>query len=290
MGIIKSNIDKEKEYWEKQVESYKNINAPKNKKYEVWQPARWAGNRAIIKRVYDMIGNDVRTSIELGAGSAAFSFELYRKFKNKISGIDKSKVAVEYGKMISQDLGISFEYECGDFFITNKKKYDMVLSLGVIEHYDDEKQLEFVKLCHKISNKYVIFAIPNQESLVFKSYIKWANKSKDSYEEKHNPLNVVKLKNMLIENNFEILLIDGFQILLSEGQFWSDEKLDQEDNIKAIKKAFNDRNSEIGRKFPNYNFQYKDIELMSEIEYNFSQKFRLNNSFMNIILAKKKEN
>ena len=288
--MMKSNIDAENNYWKKQIELYNNVNAPDSKKYETWQPARWSANKAIIKRIYYVIEGDVRTSIELGAGSAAFSFEFYRKFKNKIFGIDKSKIAVQYGKKIAQDLGIDFEYECGDFFKITNKKYDMVLSLGVIEHFDDEKQLEFVKLCYEISNKYVIFAIPNQESLVFKSYVKWANKNNSSYEKKHEPLTVVKLKDMLIANNFEILLIDGFQILLSEGQFWNEGQLDKAENVRAIKEAFSDRNSKIGNKFPDYNFQYNDIELMAEIEYDFSQKFRLDNSFMNLVLVKKKEN
>ncbi len=287
---MKLNIENEENYWKKQIDLYNNVRALDNKKYETWQPARWAANRAIVKRLSELIKDNVKSSIELGAGSAAFSFEFHRKFKNKIFGIDKSKVAVEYGKKISKDLEIDFDYECGDFFDIKNKKYDVVSSLGVIEHFAEEEQQQFIQLCYDISNKYVIFAIPNQGSLIFKSYIQWANKNNNNYEEKHEPLTVNKLKNMLISNHFEILLIDGFQLLLSEGQFWNEKKLDKAKNVQAIKKAFYEKNIKIGDKFPDYNFQYDDIDLMAEIEYNFSNKFRLDNSFMNLILVKKKEN
>lgn len=44
-------------------------------------------------------------------------------------------------------------------------KYDLVLSLGVIEHYNYEKMVKFVEKCISLSNKYIFIAIPNQESI-----------------------------------------------------------------------------------------------------------------------------
>jgi 2-polyprenyl-3-methyl-5-hydroxy-6-metoxy-1,4-benzoquinol methylase len=276
-------------YWKQQIEIYDELPFEPNKKYESWQPARWSSNRAIIRRIGDVINENINDSIELGAGSAAFSFELNRRFNNKLFAIDKSRLALEFGKKISKDLGIKINYELSDFFKgSSEKKFDMVLSLGVIEHFEEKEQIRFIKKCYDMSKKYVLIAIPNQDSSIFKNYVFWANKNNNLYEKKHEVLDLNKLKEILISSNFKILMIDGFQILLSKRDFWAETNTMNKDTIR-IKEEFLKKNKEIGEKFPTYDFKYEDIDLMSEIEYNFSKEFRMRNSFMGVILAKKIE-
>ena len=66
-------------------------------------------------------------------------------------------------------------------FFKSKEKYDLVLSLGVIEHFQDKKRKEFLKTCMNLSNKYILIAIPNQNSTVFKSYVSWSNRNNNNY-------------------------------------------------------------------------------------------------------------
>ena len=77
--------------------------------------------------------------------------------------MDISPIATEYGRMISKDLNVPIEYVCGNLFKCIDK-YDLVLSLGVIEHFSSQQMGEFVEKCIELSNKYILIAIPNQES------------------------------------------------------------------------------------------------------------------------------
>ena len=181
-------MDIEKEYWNEQLRIYNSLTYAKDIKYYEWQPARWAGNYSAINLIKKYL-NDVKTTIEVGAGSAAFSIALHNKKNDlKLHAIDISPTATKYGRIISKDLNVSIEYICGNLFEC-VDKYDLVLSLGVIEHFTSQQMDEFVEKCIELSNKYILIAIPNQESEIFKNYVSWSNKNSKEYEEKHNKFN-----------------------------------------------------------------------------------------------------
>lgn len=280
-------MDKEKEYWNEQLRIYNELKYDKNIKYYEWQPARWAGNYSAISLMKKQIEN-IDSVIEVGAGSAAFSIALYNKYNNlKLSAIDVSPVATKYGKIIAKDLDVPLEYITCDLFDFSGN-YDLVLSLGVIEHFTPEEMDRFIDKCKELSNKYILIAIPNQESQIFKNYVAWANKNSKEYEEKHNKFNIDDLKYMLQKHNLEILVEDGFQLFLSEKDFLTEDTKDNLELIKLLKNKLTSFNSETGLKFPNINFKAKDINDLVAVELSFDKDIRLEYSFMTFILASKK--
>lgn len=104
---------------------------------------------------------------------------------------------------------------------------------------------------------YILIAIPNQESAIFKNYIKWCNKNNNSYNEEHLEFSLDYLKKILKCAGFKIIDEDGFQIFLSEGRFWIDSKTDIDPLINEMLLYDND----IARDFPNYDFKYDVFDL-----------------------------
>lgn len=272
-------------YWDKQYKLYKQVEGEKCKKYKIWQPARWAANMSAVKLISNYI-DSIDSSMELGAGSLAFSLMLNEYYRNKVICIDKSKVACKYGKFIAHDMNVGIEYINKDFFnVKGKNLVDIVLSLGVIEHYNREKQVEFLKLCKELTKRYVFVAIPNQESEIFEQYVDWTNENNQLYEENHESLNIDELENMLKKLDMHILLKDGFQMFLSDNCFWKNELLNKYGYMNLLRQQLNPKMT--NEVFKNYKFSINDIQLMSDIELSMDSEYRKNNAFMNFILAEK---
>ncbi len=281
-------MDLERNYWKTQLDIYNKLEYDKDKKYESWQPARWSANKSAIKLIDQYIKEDITSSIEIGAGSGAFSLELYRKYKNKIIEVDRSDIAHEYGIQIAKDMNIPIDYYIKDFFnITEKNIADIVVSLGVIEHYTDEEQINFIKKCKQLTNKYIFIAIPNQESEIFKNYVRWSNRNNNIYEEKHEELNINSLILKMEKQGLKVLCSDGFQVFLSEGRFWGEIDLKQTTIIKKLKNSLIQKNNEKGNKFPFCDFKYDDIQVLADVEFELTRSERINNSFMSFVLASK---
>lgn len=281
-------MDEEKEYWKLQRTLYDNLPYEKNKKYYEWQPARWAGNKVAINIMLRYIKN-VKSICEVGAGSCAFSISLFNELKEiEINAIDKSTEAVNYGKNIASDLNIPINYINGNLF-EFKGKFDLVLSLGVIEHFSKEDMIRFMKKCIELSNKYILIAIPNQESIVFKSYIKWCEKNNQNYGEDHKEFNNSDLSSLMRNMGLEVLIEDSFQVFLSEYDFFLDNLEDNSDWILILKEKIAKYDKKLADEFPKVNFRMKDILTLKNVELDLSKNIRMKYSFMSFVLAKIKD-
>ena len=279
-------MDKEKAFWEEQLRVYNSLPYNNSEKYYNWQPARFAGNKAAILLMKKYLKN-IKTSCEIGAGSCAFSFSLHNEFSDlSLNAVDISKSAVEYGNLIADDMNIKINYRQQNLFEI-KTKYDLVLSLGVIEHYKEEERLKFIRKCYEISNKYIIIAIPNQESIFFKNYVAWSKRKSKKYEEKHEKFNINDLLYLIENNGFKILINDGFQVFLSESKFLSEETKQNEKIISILKKGLYENNRELAMKFPYIDFKKENIDSMAITENKLTRKDRIQLSFMSFILAEK---
>ena len=280
--------DLESSYWKKQLKTYNLLPYKDNEKYLSWQPARWSSNGAVITEILSNI-TKINTVCELGAGSAAFSLEMFRKNKDlKITAIDKSKIASKYGKKIAKDMNVPINYKVRDFFkIKNKTTFDFVLSLGVIEHFNANDRKKFIQKCIDMSNKYIFIAIPNQESIIFKSYVKWCNKNNNNYEEDHEKFNLNDLLCLIKEYELRPIMTGGFQVYLSESDFLEDTVKENKKYIDKLKKCLIQQDKSIGEKFPNYNFKMDDIPAMTKAELSLSKEERIEMSFMIYILCEK---
>lgn len=272
-------------FWKLQHDNYLAFSYAAKNRYEAWQPGRWAANRSVAHSLREFF-SDIKSILELGAGSAAFSMELQRQYKCDIVGVDMSIEAKRYAERIAMDMGIPITYKLSDIF-EETIRADVVLSLGVIEHYTPQKQMEFIEKCAELSNKYVLIAIPNQESLIFRNYCEWARSKNGEYEEEHKALTVYELETLMECCGLEIVRIDGFQVFLSEKEFWNNTDINSIPLYVDLKWKI----SAEGINWPDFpvmNFTYDDIPMMVEIEEQLGEQIRMEYGFMTYVLAEKK--
>lgn len=269
-------------FWEYQHQCYRKQPFPRSIRYESWQPGRWAANRSVIRILQPWLSH-VRTVCEVGAGSAAFSIELGRQLGSEPRAVDLCPSAAAYATEIAQDMGIPLRYQVGDLFSYNEKS-DLVLSLGVIEHFSPKRQMDFLTQCKHLSNRYVLVAIPNQNSLIFRNYTSWSNRASKAYVEQHLPLTNDALAEQIRRTGMHVLHKDGFQVFLSERAFWNDAPADA---IPLYAHLLNAISTLPGHwaGFPQIDFTYEDIPYMEFLETSLTPEQRLQYGFMSYVLA-----
>lgn len=99
----------------------------------------------------------IRSILELGAGTGYCSSYFANKFKVKPTLLDKDKLIVD--KLKTRFPG--FEIIHSDLFdFKTKRHWELVFSLGVIEHFQKKQRIEAIKIHKRFSSKYVLIAVP----------------------------------------------------------------------------------------------------------------------------------
>jgi len=144
-------------------------------------------------------------SLELGSGTGQLSKLLQsRKKIQTINMVDSSPTAIMYMTEYLNDNAIS-NYQLHKVSILSfanivvDKKYDIVMSSGLIEHFKDKELKELCNIHKQFSNKYVVIIVPadnpenNAEALTEKHIKRYG------YEK---PMNEKNLDNLFIDSNF----------------------------------------------------------------------------------------
>jgi len=81
----------------------------------------------------------------------------------KVSGIDYSTVGVRYTNELFSALGIAGDIRCEDMFNSNfpSNSFDVVYSIGVVEHFDDPRHLIEIHTEFICQGGTALIAIPN---------------------------------------------------------------------------------------------------------------------------------
>jgi 2-polyprenyl-3-methyl-5-hydroxy-6-metoxy-1,4-benzoquinol methylase len=110
------------------------------------------------------------TFFEVGCGSSGWLPYFAEKYNYEVSGLDYSEVGCELAKKNLELQQIKYgQIFCRDFFLPNPtdgKKYDVVFSYGVIEHFSNPEQIVEI-FDHLLStNGLMITLIPNFNGLM----------------------------------------------------------------------------------------------------------------------------
>ena len=113
------------------------------------------------KRYGTLLGSlelDRPASLEIGAGAGRLSMQLKKEYGAECTMIDSSKKAFElFKEMNPGEKGYIVE----DVFKHKlKKKYDLVMSDGLIEHFKGERQRELLRIHKNASKRYVVVFAP----------------------------------------------------------------------------------------------------------------------------------
>jgi 2-polyprenyl-3-methyl-5-hydroxy-6-metoxy-1,4-benzoquinol methylase len=149
------------QYWDEVLKSAKlpRINTDSSYLYRV--------TMRYVDRV--LRNSSYRTFFEVGCGSSGWLPYFARKYNFTVSGLDYSVPGCELARQNLKMLGIAYgDIFCKDLFApdcTEGKRYDVIFSYGVIEHF--EKPEEVVKIFSSFLNEggIIISLVPNYNGL-----------------------------------------------------------------------------------------------------------------------------
>ena len=112
-------------------------------------------------KILSFIPVDVKTIIDIGCGNGLITNRLSEK--HHVVGVDKCQPALEFVKTkrimaSSEQIGVS---SCS---------FDMVFSSELLEHLEDDMLHETVREIKRISKKYILITVPNDETVETASY------------------------------------------------------------------------------------------------------------------------
>lgn len=113
-----------------------------------------------VKEFSDLVSNlNIKTALEIGYGSAEL-VEALRQAGVEAEGVDKSTE-------LSGGKAAPYLYTCDMMNFRPGKKYDLVYSSGVIEHFDPKKAQRIIRKMASLSNGYVLNLVPNSGCLAY---------------------------------------------------------------------------------------------------------------------------
>ncbi|MBS1765571.1 MAG: class I SAM-dependent methyltransferase [Bacteroidetes bacterium] len=150
---------------------------------------------------YDLKGKRI---IEVGCGNSVWLPQFAKSYNLIPTGLDYSEFGCEQERKIFQRDGIIGDVYCADMFNPPEEligKFDIVLSMGVVEHFDDTS--EAIKALKKYikPDGLIITTIPNNTGL-----LGWLQKviNKPIYDI-HNIIDKNDLESAHLKNGFEII-------------------------------------------------------------------------------------
>lgn len=124
----------------------------------------WEYNCPFHNRIYWLFPPP-RTILEIGCGSALSGIYLSHKGYD-VTCIDNNEKVLNIAHESCRRLEGKIRLELGDMFnLDTSKKYDIIFSSGVIEHFPKEKAFEALQIQAKMINDALIIAVPSKYTL-----------------------------------------------------------------------------------------------------------------------------
>ncbi|HQI69312.1 MAG TPA: class I SAM-dependent methyltransferase [Bacteroidales bacterium] len=130
-----------------------------NKKYYEqyqWDVIDESGLSGKIQKILDTIPQEVVSIIDIGCGNGIITNELAKKFA--VLGVDRSANALRH--VTADKLQAS-----SDQIPLPDASFDMVLSSEMLEHLDEETLKKTIGEITRLSKKYILVTVPNNENL-----------------------------------------------------------------------------------------------------------------------------
>ncbi len=124
-------------------------------------PTVEAFNELFAKLVSELLPEGGRL-LEAGAGAGSQSLALAKNPKYQVRLLDFSTAALEYARKRFQAEGVAAEFEQADVMSPASADFDLVFNAGVLEHYDFQTQVRFIRGMASRSKNLVLVLVPNR--------------------------------------------------------------------------------------------------------------------------------
>jgi len=152
--------------------------------------------RRIIFEMIDQYSNTIiQDFLDIGCGDGRWTSEINNRYETNSFGIDFSKRAIEFAKLISPD--IEFQRHKGEELPYSKNTFDLCTTIEVIEHIEDKNENKFLKECARVLKPQglLILTTPSEKLRLT--------------EHHYRHYTVKRLKELINANGFELLSIRG---------------------------------------------------------------------------------
>ncbi len=160
------------------------------------------------KPMYDTISNLVFKSnpnemqiLDVGYGRAIDSYYLASKFGFNVDAIDLSESSLEVAREIGEYFNSKVNFKVGDITNNpyNNKKFDIIFSQGLIEHFPDPTNIIKAQIRLLKEDGYLIIDVPQKYSLtaIRKHHEMRSEKWQWGWEREYSYKELVKLGNAL---------------------------------------------------------------------------------------------
>lgn len=187
----------EDRYWKDEILLYKKQRG-KRDPFAHYYPEKTASLILLVDYFSRLVDLRVSKIMEVGMGSGMALILAAMKGAD-CTGVDISKEACRFTKILREDYLSRTQkrrlriINKDIFSYDTSEKFDLVFSIGSLEHLGEDRQLKFLLKMKNLSQKYILIGVPDYQSPVFKSFMWYFSKQNRVYEERHLPINVKHL-------------------------------------------------------------------------------------------------
>lgn len=160
----------------------------------------------LYKRFLDYVNLKNPDIIELGCGSGELSAKLLKRYGGSVTLVDNSENALNLAKSNYRSKNLKACFLKKDLFcFHSKKKYDLVHSEGLIEHFIGAKQRKIINIHKDLAKKngYILISVP-RETWYYKIFRKFLEKRKWIFGFE-KPLDEKELKDLLEKSGLNVI-------------------------------------------------------------------------------------
>ncbi len=216
LELRERGLDKEpiELFWAVELEVFKRFALGKGQSFEQFYPDRSISYAIMADILYSYL-KDMASVVEVGCGSGKCLTYLSDRGVS-VTGLDKSRIALEYLTFLAKAQNVNVEILYGDFFSMplQQNDFDFAFNIAVIEHFEAEKQVELVRRMLRTSRIGILIAVPNKGCPVRRTVLEdYANLPPElGYPEEHHPVDLdILLQRLCMQAHKK----DGFNLLPS---------------------------------------------------------------------------
>lgn len=189
---MNANNKTESTYWENEYKIF-----PRNKLKSQF----WVGTRDYYNLLSRFIFPDADV-LDIGCAPAKTLAWVVKKKKAKATGLDYSKNGIEVSKWLFEQMGLNGNFLCEDIFQTTlaKETFDVVISAGFIEHFDDPTEVIDAHINLVKPGGVVLIVIPNYGGIYGR--VQHFFNQDNLHIHNLNMMNTEALKRMALKNSF----------------------------------------------------------------------------------------
>lgn len=104
--------------------------------------------------------------LDVGCGTCTISIA-FKQAGAHVVGLDASPAAIDIAKTIIDEAVVGDALDMPQF---EDDEFDVVISSGLLEHFEDDEIIKILREQQRVASKYVVSMVPNPEDIIYRMY------------------------------------------------------------------------------------------------------------------------